>query len=643
MISAWHDLLGNLGIVALFAAALAFGFDWIRQRSDWLQTAIIGTTAGACTCALLLMPITLQPGVIYDLRAVPVALAGFLWSPPAAVIAGVMAAICRVYLGGVGAAPAVFGMLVIVVTSIVGWMMLRGRAPTLRDMVLFGIAAAAASMSGWFATPPEIWQAALPKIGLPGVTLVFVAVVVAGTGMIAERRRRATAWENQVYRAVIDAMPEPISAKDVDGRFIAANPATAELMLASGPAALLGKTDHDFYPLDVASAFRADELSAIKSGKVMLIEQRAKRRDGSEVWLATLKAPLHGSDGTIVGLLTHNRDISELKVLEAQHEEAQRQLADALASMADGLVMFDRRQRLVLCNDRYREIFAKTAHLRVPGTPFADILRASIASGEQAGILPGQEEAWIARTCASLATSGEDIIELSGDRWFHTRVRLTADGGSLSVLSDVTEARRTQRQLSELNQQLAALARIDSLTGLTNRRAFDTALATEFSRSARAGTPLSLMFLDVDHFKIYNDAHGHPAGDGCLRAVARVIGDEMKRPGDLAARYGGEEFVAILPQTDMRGAAALAEMIRQRVRHLAIPNASTPAGIVTVSIGIATREGSASEITGEELVARADKALYAAKAAGRDRVMPSVPRLVNTGADSPTQAAAGGG
>ena len=643
MITAWHDLLGNLGVVALFAAALAYGIDGIRRRPPWLQTIIIGVAAGACTCALLLMPITLQPGVIYDLRAVPVALAGFLWNPPAAVIAGTMAAILRVYIGGIGAAPAVFGMLIVIVTSIVGWSMLGGRLPTLRDMALFGIATAAASMSGWFATPPAVWQAALPKIAVPGVTLIFVTVVLAGIAMVAERRRRATAWENQVYRAVMDAMPEPMSAKDVEGRFIAANPATARLMLTSGPAALLGKTDYDFYPPDTAAAFRADEVSAIKSGKVMLIEQRAKRMNGSELWLATLKAPLFDSDGAIVGLLTHNRDISELKALQAQHEKAQRQLSDALASMADGLVMFDRDQRLVLCNDRYREIFAKTADVRVPGTPFAEILRASIASGEQAGVPPGEEEAWIAKTCASLATDGEGTIELSGDRWFETRIRRTADGGSLSVLSDVSEARRTQRKLSELNQQLEALAMMDSLTGLTNRRAFDSALETEFRRSGRTGAPLSVMFLDIDHFKAYNDANGHPAGDGCLRAVAQVIGAAMKRGGDRAARYGGEEFVALLPDTDMRGAAELAETIRKDVRQLAIPNAGMPAGIVTISIGIATRDGVSGVETAADLMARADKALYAAKAAGRDRVMPGVPRLIRPAAGPSTQVAAGGG
>ena len=309
--------------------------------------------------------------------------------------------------------------------------------------------------------------------------------------------------------------------------------------------------------------------------------------------------------------------------------------------MADGLVMFDRDQRLVLCNERYREIFSKTARLRVPGTPFADILRASIAAGEQTGIAPGEEEAWIAATCASLNTVGETMFELGDGRWLESRVRPTADGGSLSVISDVTAMRRAERQLSELNRQLAALARVDALTGLTNRRAFDEALETEFQRSARAGTPLSVMFLDVDHFKAYNDAHGHPAGDGCLRAIAQVFGAAMKRPGDVAARYGGEEFVAILPNTDARGAVSLAESIRQGVRSLAIPIGTTPAGIVTVSIGIASREGSAGGDTSADLIDRADKALYAAKAAGRDRVMPDVPRIVDTATNAPTQLAAG--
>ena len=153
--------------------------------------------------------------------------------------------------------------------------------------------------------------------------------------------------------------------------------------------------------------------------------------------------------------------------------------------MADALVMFDLDDRLVFCNEQYRALFPKTADLRHPGARFQDILRASIERGEQVGVAPEDAEAWIERTCASLRVVGEADIELGDGRWLHTRVRPTADGASLSLISDITREKMAERTLSELNARLAELARTDGLTGLANRRAFDEMLDREFKRSVR--------------------------------------------------------------------------------------------------------------------------------------------------------------
>jgi diguanylate cyclase (GGDEF)-like protein len=238
-------------------------------------------------------------------------------------------------------------------------------------------------------------------------------------------------------------------------------------------------------------------------------------------------------------------------------------------------------------------------------------------------------EDWIEQTCASLHTPGETLIELADGRWLQTRVRPTADGGSLSVLTDVTAARLAQEKLSELNHQLEALARLDGLTGLMNRRAFDETLEAEVRQSARVGTPLSLLLIDVDHFKAFNDAYGHPAGDECLRTVAGLIARSLRRPMDRCARYGGEEFAAILPQTAADGALTIAEAIGDAVRAAGMPHGGNEAGVVTVSIGTATFPGGNPSATVEDLIAFADAALYEAKAAGRNRVAAGRPFPAN--------------
>jgi diguanylate cyclase (GGDEF)-like protein len=174
-------------------------------------------------------------------------------------------------------------------------------------------------------------------------------------------------------------------------------------------------------------------------------------------------------------------------------------------------------------------------------------------------------------------------------------------------------------QLAAANEQLAAVARIDALTGIPNRRAFDEGLETIVAAARRDRFPVSLLMFDIDWFKKYNDWYGHQAGDQCLRRVAQTLQGCLRRPTDLIARYGGEEFVALLPDTQGEGAAAVAELMRRTVEELKLESEASPAGVVTVSIGAATASLE-TLLTGEELLRIADMALYAAKRDGRNRV-----------------------
>ena len=205
---------------------------------------------------------------------------------------------------------------------------------------------------------------------------------------------------------------------------------------------------------------------------------------------------------------------------------------------------------------------------------------------------------------------------------------------SLSVLRDpqgnishYAAVLRDRSNEYRLEAELRNLATQDGLTGIANRRSFDDVLAREWARALRDGRPLSLLMVDIDYFKRYNDRFGHPAGDECLRRVAQAIAGAVGRAGDQAARYGGEEFALILPNTDAAAAAVVAEKVRCAVAALGLPHpASDVAAFVTVSVGAATviptraSEPSLQHGGAATLVARADKALYQAKAGGRNRV-----------------------
>ena len=210
-----------------------------------------------------------------------------------------------------------------------------------------------------------------------------------------------------------------------------------------------------------------------------------------------------------------------------------------------------------------------------------------------------------------------------GEIWAEAalHVTLASDSGAIdgvvAVVRDMTEQK-------DLQDRLASLATTDGLTGLANRRAFDERLADEWARARRDGTQLSLLLIDLDHFKKFNDHYGHPAGDACLRALGRILSAQARRPADLAARYGGEEFAVLLPNTGADGCADVGEGIRQALHDLAMLHGQNPPSrLVTASVGGAAALPSETATDCSTLVAAADRALYAAKDGGRDRLVMS--------------------
>jgi diguanylate cyclase (GGDEF)-like protein len=196
---------------------------------------------------------------------------------------------------------------------------------------------------------------------------------------------------------------------------------------------------------------------------------------------------------------------------------------------------------------------------------------------------------------------------------------------SFVLINLLIENGRLYAKLAAGQAELRRLTTVDPLTGIANRRAFDAALDTEWRRAMRSRANVSLLLLDVDCFKSFNDVYGHPAGDDCLRKIAGVLVGTARRGGELIARCGGEEFAVLLPGVGTTEATALAQRMCQSVRDLNIAHAaSTVTAYVTVSIGVAAmlpaRPTDPRQASPASLVERADRALYAAKAAGRDRV-----------------------
>jgi diguanylate cyclase (GGDEF)-like protein len=450
--------------------------------------------------------------------------------------------------------------------------------------------------------------------------------------------RREAERAHQLMSDAIEAMPAAVEIYDRSDRLVLFNQRMLQLYPHMAGRTLLGET----FDALVRNALAHGKVPEAMGREEQWLAERLQRRGRSSAprlqqgpngaWYEIYETPMPRG-GLVTVRLDATESVQRREELRAAHDRAASDhalLDDAIGALSDGFALFDSEDRLLLCNQPYRDIYRDSAPALIIGATFESIVRYGLQRGQypQAGTTEAEHQAWLAeRLLRHREPDGVPLLqELRGNRWLRIDERRTRSGGVAGVRTDVTEMVRTRQDLEaaaaalqQANAQLEQLSTTDALTGLANRRRFDLRLAEEVQRSHRHGTALALLMIDIDHFKHYNDLLGHPQGDIALQAVAAVLAQQARRPGELVARHGGEEFALLLPHASRSSAATVAERCIAAMATLALPHGASPtAAHVTLSIGVAMLKATQRE-DGAALVRRADAALYAAKAAGRAR------------------------
>ena len=304
---------------------------------------------------------------------------------------------------------------------------------------------------------------------------------------------------------------------------------------------------------------------------------------------------------------------------QREAEQASVLLVTALDALPIGIAIFDQHDRQVIRNQYLDALFPGLYTTDSAHETLGTMLHRELEMGLPEEAMAHKDQ-WIAQQLAARGSHPQPILQRQADdRWMHTYEVRTAQGFTVVARAEVTDLVRKEQLLAQANAQLSMQSATDGLTGIANRRRFDETLGIEWLRAARNGNSISLLMVDIDHFKLFNDHYGHLAGDECLRRVSQVLSSCVRRAGEILARYGGEEFVMLMPGADLTQARDMAQRCLNRIEQQAIPHGSSPsAPHVTFSIGIACVLPS-SPREAESLVNAADTAMYRAKMAGRAR------------------------
>jgi len=506
-------------------------------------------------------------------------------------------------------------LLTLFVTAIAGWLTIHGRGP--------------------FANP-DLAHPAVPALNLQ-IAITSAMLLIYAVSIVLESRNSIERHLEKIvslHALVTENSRDAIILADFHGRRTYASSAV-ERMIGWPPAEFARITSLELVHPDDLKRAKATVRGLRTGAEGAMLECRVRKYNGDYIWVeANLRLVRDAKTGAPSGILNIVRDVTERKLAEesrAFHNSLIRAINEA---SPDAILVVNSEGNVVSYNRRFTEVWQIA---RPGGLAILDEDSIPISDGRLLAEVAGKvkdSETFVKRVrelyadpdaidqCEILLKDGRTVERYSTC----LRSQVGQNLGRVWFFRDISGRKVAEAKLQDAYKAVEALAATDALTGLANRRRFDQVLQTEWRRALRDCRPLSLLMIDADLFKSYNDTYGHPSGDSCLKQIAETTQDVVARPGDVAARFGGEEFAVILPNTDSNGALQLGARILEAIRSRGLPHSTRSGGIVTVSIGCATvvpRLGQPAV----NLVEAADDALYEAKKRGRDQLVAADPAI----------------
>lgn len=618
-----RDIFTNMSILGVFLLIVG----QIFKKSDFdnkqpLKTqALMGMVFGILGIVLMLFTIRMSDNIIIDLRHISIICAGIMGGPLVPILAAIMIAFSRILIFGLNAASVtafVVALLIGAEAAYISSMKLSRLNKYLLMLVCFMLISNTAFVNlikdkaRLMQTLAYYWH-----INMVGAVLAYFTcqyIISANAGF------RTMAY----YRMTADNLLDMISTNKPGGEVIFATPSVKQL-LGYTPEEFIGTSSYEYiHPEDIDNVKEAT-ANAKATGDDFTRVFRVRRKDGKYIWVETSVKVIRNDDGTMKEMVCVTRDNTTRMKIEQELRVSNARLKAVFENAGTGIVLRDCDENLIDANPAYLDMVGYTKeeveHLSdiVHEDDYEDVHK--LINDMVAGV------------CSS--DKSEIRYVDSNDQVKYVEVTSTLIPGTeyvpasiVRVVNDITELKRKEEELIKAKSDADKLAATDFLTGVLTRRAFSERLEAEFHRAAREKAHICLVMVDVDHFKAINDVHGHQVGDLVLQKFTKCVA-KVCRAYDFIGRQGGEEFIICLPDTGLEQGRKIAERMRKAVEELKVSLLYLREPIkLTASFGVASVIPEKGE-TVERLIKQADRALYDAKEAGRNKVCDACEVITN--------------